>query len=69
MACGGKVYVIGGYCDGGKTQNEVYDPQTNSWDTKKPVPNNNHYAPFYGVLDGKIHIIGGQVNTIRDDGL
>jgi N-acetylneuraminic acid mutarotase len=40
-------------------ENQVYDPQTDSWTTETPIPN-----PVYGyasaVVDNKIYILGGR---------
>jgi len=61
----GKIYLIGGMEYSSKSPyyvetniTEVYDPATNAWSTAAPMP-----LPAYGyasgVIDGKIHIIGG----------
>jgi len=61
----GKIYLIGGKEYWGVKPfyheldvNEVYDPATNSWATKSPMP-----IPALGyaseVVDGKIYVIGG----------
>ena len=59
------------FCIGGKSAskieatnctgvNEVYDTETNSWETKNPMP-----TPRYGLqaneVDGKIYLIGGWI--------
>ncbi|HEX2460285.1 MAG TPA: tyrosinase family protein [Vicinamibacterales bacterium] len=40
--------------------NEVYDPATNKWETRKPmsVPRNHAFA---GAVNGKIYVIGGRI--------
>ena len=60
----GKLYVIGGYdrCDSqscsptGRVQ--VYDPATNTWTQKAPMPTPRH-SPVCAVLNGIIYCIGG----------
>src|SRR5512132_646074 len=71
---GGKIYVIGGASTvaGSKdpyftffgpslvlTTNEVFDPATNKWESRKPmsVARNHAYA---GAVNGKIYVIGGR---------
>jgi Common central domain of tyrosinase/Kelch motif len=70
----GKIYVIGGATTvaGSKdpfftffgpslvlTTNEVFDPATNKWESRKPmsVARNHAYA---GAVNGKIYVIGGR---------
>jgi N-acetylneuraminic acid mutarotase len=63
---GGKIYLIGGYVPDNSdfgfsisALNEVYDPETDSWTTKEPMPTAaSDYAS--AVVDKKIYIIGGQ---------
>ncbi len=61
----GKIYLIGGKEYWGVKPfyhelavNEVYDPETDSWTTKAPMP-----VPAFGyaseMVDGKIYVIGG----------
>jgi N-acetylneuraminic acid mutarotase len=63
----GLIYTMGGIIEasgGGKTGVlEVYNPTTNSWSTRAPMP-----TPRYGLAavlgnDGKIYAIGGQYNN------
>lgn len=53
-----KIYCIGGYNGSFLNKVEVYDPATNSWETKASMP-----TPRSGltsaVIDGKIYCIGG----------
>ena len=71
---GGKIYVIGGATttEGSKDPffaffgparvlsiNEVYDPATNKWESRKPMSVPRNHA-FGGVVNGKICIIGGR---------
>ena len=74
VEAGGKIYVIGGATtvEGSKdpfftffgpsrvlTTNDVYDPATNKWESRKPmaVPRNHAFA---GAVNGKIYVIGGR---------
>lgn len=62
----GKIYVIGGQIPSPlgvvnpSSANDVYDPETDSWSKKAPIP-----TPVMGyasaVLDKKIYIIGGGI--------
>ena len=71
---GGKIYVIGGATtvEGSKDPfftffgpsrvlgtNEVYDPATNKWESRKPMSVPRNHA-FGGVVNGKIYVIGGR---------
>ena len=71
---GGKIYVIGGATtvEGSKDPfftffgpsrvlgtNEVYDPATNKWQSRKPMSVPRNHA-FGGVVNGKIYVIGGR---------
>jgi N-acetylneuraminic acid mutarotase len=71
----GKMYVIGGATtvEGSKdvaingngparvvTTNEVYDPATNSWQSRSPMALGRNHA-FAGAVGGKIYVIGGRV--------
>ena len=72
---GGKLYVIGGVSvhPGAKlvslgrtvphrslNANEVYDPETNKWETRMTMPTARNHAAV-GVVGGKIYIIGGRL--------
>lgn len=75
VAVGGKIYVIGGtgLLPGAANPpmaddiivvatNQVYDPATNQWATKRPMPTpRNHEA--IGTVDGKIYVIGGRIGN------
>src|SRR6201997_4783453 len=71
---GGKIYVIGGATTvkGSKdpfftffgparvlTTNDVYDPATNTWESRKPMSVARNHA-FGGAINGKIYVIGGR---------
>ena len=60
-----KIYCIGGFNlndDGTRTTptgvNEVYDPATDTWETKTPMPT-ARYGLQANVVDEKIYLIGG----------
>ena len=66
---GGKIYVIGGlepYEDGTGTRvtgrHEMYDPATNSWTARSPMPTSRNHA-YSGVVNGKIYVIGGRIGA------
>ncbi|MCP4631844.1 MAG: hypothetical protein GY855_02880 [candidate division Zixibacteria bacterium] len=61
----GKIYVIGGWLNGGSGITdivEVYDPATDTWTTAPPLPINRHHCAVVSV-DGILYVIGGYTNT------
>lgn len=73
----GKIYVIGGAGNfpGSKDTsihparphravgtNEVYDPPTNTWETRSPMPTARNHAAV-GMVNNKIYVIGGRVGN------
>ncbi len=66
----GKIYVIGGRTldasgSGGPVDaNEEYDPATNTWATKAPIPQavRGHAA---GAYNGKVYVFGGNTGTYQ----
>jgi N-acetylneuraminic acid mutarotase len=62
-----KIYVIGGITGFNSTTeevitcsfNQVYDPLTDSWETKESMPTNRSQLDA-NVVDGKIYLIGGR---------
>ncbi len=73
----GKIYVIGGagVHPGSKAVdihparphraldvNEVYDPATNTWEKRNPMPTARNHAAA-GMVDGKIYVIGGRLGA------
>ena len=64
IAENGKIYAMGGYTGGGPflDTNEEYDPETNKWTTKTPMP-----FPMgrFGITvhNGKIYCISGENGT------
>lgn len=76
-AVDGKIYVIGGASThpGSKETavhparphrsmdtNEVYDPATNTWETRQTMPTARNHA-YVGVVNNKIYVIGGRVGA------
>lgn len=74
---GGKIYVIGGASmhPGSKETfihparphravdtNEVYDPATNTWATRSPMPTARNHAAA-GMVNNKIYIIAGRIGN------
>jgi N-acetylneuraminic acid mutarotase len=63
----GKIYCIGGviaHNESGfvmSTVNEVYDPATDTWTTKTPMPTPRSWLSA-NVVDDKIYLIGGEPN-------
>ena len=75
---GGKIYVMGGvgaYSGlenqslGGEQParvldtNQVYDPATNTWQTRQTMPTARNHM-FVGAVGGKIYVIGGRVGSM-----
>ena len=62
----GKIYAIGGENNSATGPNvlninEAYDPATNTWTTKKPMPTARHSFGI-AVYQNKIYCIGGSIN-------
>ena len=77
-AVNGKIYLIGGfqyhdsyYSNYGTIElnvNEVYDPETDSWSTKTPIPTTSS-NPASATINNKIYVISGfhsNLNQIYD---
>jgi N-acetylneuraminic acid mutarotase len=77
VAHGGKIYVIGGASmhPGSKetfihparphravSANEVYDPATNTWEARSPMPTARNHAAA-GMANNKIYVIGGRIGA------
>jgi N-acetylneuraminic acid mutarotase len=64
-----KIHVVGGYTDGIQPTSayEIYDPETNIWETKESASNLLAYREGYdtNVVDGKVYIMGGQSSPYR----
>jgi N-acetylneuraminic acid mutarotase len=58
----GKIYVIGGYDESGKTTDvvEVYDPHTDRWSRASSLPEPEDHAAA-AIYDGKLFVVGGYV--------
>jgi len=54
---GGRIYVIGGYEQGGRLIEE-YNPATDSWRGRAPLPKPLHHVGA-AAINGKIYVIGG----------
>jgi N-acetylneuraminic acid mutarotase len=76
---GGKIYVIGGASvhPGHKvvplgpkvphrslSLNDAYDPATNTWESRAPLPTARNHAAI-GVVGGKIYVIGGRLASVQ----
>jgi N-acetylneuraminic acid mutarotase len=63
-AIAGKLYVAGGNngAAGAMTRLDVYDPATNTWTTKAPMPT-ARVAMAGVVLSGRLYVMGGRVGT------
>ena len=64
-----KIYCIGGmtgdsenYVSGVTGKIEVYDPATDTWETKAPMPTARS-LPGANIVAGKIYLIGGRIGT------
>ncbi|HJQ63036.1 MAG TPA: hypothetical protein VJ834_09245 [Burkholderiales bacterium] len=75
---GGKIYVIGGASmhPGSKESfvhparphralgtNEVYDPNTNTWESRSPMPTARNHAAA-GMVNNRIYFIGGRIGAV-----
>ena len=60
VALDGHVYVIGGFDGTGAVvpRVEAYDPGTNSWGTRAPLPRALHHVNV-AALGGRIYVLGG----------
>jgi N-acetylneuraminic acid mutarotase len=64
---GGKIYLIGGLepMENGQGtrvsgRNEMYDPATNTWTERSPMPTTRNHA-MSGAVNGKIYVLGGRL--------
>lgn len=73
----GRIYVIGGAVPEPGSQevairptrparsvgtNEMYDPETNKWTERSPMPTPRNHA-FAGAVNGRIYVIGGRITS------
>jgi N-acetylneuraminic acid mutarotase len=83
VGVGGKIYVIGGVTFSPGTEgkplggnnpgltvnaNEAYDPATNRWEERRPMPTPRNH-PAAGVVGGKVYVIGGRLAAVNIGGL
>lgn len=66
----GKLYVVGGVVsplgeDYATATLEVYDPVTDTWTTKAPMPT-SRWSPAAGVINGKMYVAGGGISRYGD---
>lgn len=66
-----KIYLIGGYLgyeygpnDSVSSANEVYDPSTDSWESRAAMPNARDWVEA-NTVNGKIYVIGGDDTLYR----
>ncbi|MDC4224337.1 MAG: hypothetical protein MPW15_08955 [Candidatus Manganitrophus sp.] len=71
----GKLYAVGGLGAtrpfellGNTGANEVYDPATDQWEKKAPLPTPRDHLTV-AVVNGKIHAIGGRFNSDYSENL
>jgi N-acetylneuraminic acid mutarotase len=63
---GGKLYAIGGHLAPAYTINEEYNPVTNTWATKEPMPTGRVMGgSAIAVWQNQIYVIGGDVDRTR----
>ncbi len=69
-----KIYCMGGFhlSDDGSEKisvgvNEIYDPSTDAWETKSPMPS-VRYGFEANTVDGKIYVIGGWLQSQTSHG-
>jgi len=43
--------------------NEVYDPATNTWEKRSPMPTSRNHTAI-GVANGKIYVLGGRLGSV-----
>ena len=43
--------------------NEMYDPETNTWQERSPMPTSRNHAAI-GVVNGKIYVLGGRLGSV-----
>jgi hypothetical protein len=71
-AVNGKIYAIGGLVPGfgngglkGTSATEVYDPATDTWTAKSPMPTPRGWLHDNAVVNGQIYIIGGAPDNLH----
>jgi N-acetylneuraminic acid mutarotase len=64
----GQIFVFGGYNRDILNVTEVFDPSTNNWSTRHPMPTARENAGAAVGKDGKIYVIGGFINGVVENG-
>jgi len=69
VALNGKIHLIGGASEPAAERasvswHEVYDPRTDTWETRKPLPGARDHVGCV-AHKGVIHVIGGRFNTFE----
>lgn len=69
VALNGKIHLIGGASEPAMERasvswHEVYDPQTDKWETRKALPGARDHVGCV-AYNGVIHVIGGRFNTFE----
>ncbi|MBC7334336.1 MAG: hypothetical protein H5T85_07800 [Actinobacteria bacterium] len=59
----GKFYAVGGYSGGYLATNEEYDPATNTWVTKVPMPTARNWLAAAAPGNGRLYAVGGYSGT------
>ncbi len=63
----GKVYVMGGKTTGSSVDSlEEYDPNTDSWTFKAPMPGGTRSGHVAAAVDGKVYVTGGYASGAAD---
>ena len=57
-----KIYVIAGTAGSAQSSVEEYDPSTNQWSTKSPIPYGRLTEHACVTVSDKIYLIGGSLN-------
>ena len=61
----GKFYVVGGRGSAGApTALEVYDPQSNTWSARAPMPTGRSGIGV-GVVNGELYVFGGELPSLH----
>ncbi len=68
----GALYAVGGvnssfgFPSGPVTTNEAYDPATDSWEVKTPMPTPRQHLAS-AAFDGKLYVIGGRFDSLTSN--
>ncbi|HLW38669.1 MAG TPA: kelch repeat-containing protein, partial [Candidatus Eremiobacteraceae bacterium] len=58
------LYAVGGYNGGPINTVEAYDPATNTWTTKAPMPT-RRYELAVGIVNKILYAVGGSIGTVQ----